>query len=543
MNRKINTFFSNYFDEYIKENPLMATFIGIHNNNHLYPNYYSDSEIKKGKEFDKKYLKIVKTFLKVDGIKPKEKHYLKVLKSRLENNLEGYNYPFELLPMDQFNNVILYYIDLASGKSYLPLKTKKDFQNLILKTKDFITFNDTCICRMREGISKKIIPSKTIIKLCIKQLKDNIKKKEYVLPLNKVLISVRDEYIQTLDKEFTLMVKKTIDFLHKEYLPFGTNKLECPGGKKMYQYLVKSYTTLANPNIEKIHKLGFEEIERINKNMDELFKNNNMRRPSPKELKKRLYKNKPQVLSEYERIRKLVNTKIMPKYFDITISHDYLLKKVPKFKEEYDSGAYYMMCSIDSKRKGTFYLNMANLEDHLTFNTLSLSLHEGNPGHHFQLTYNNDNNIPKFITYCGDETAYVEGWGLYSESLAHDFYENPKTEEDVMYRFGCYNYEMLRACRLVIDTGIHYYGWTFDKCFGFMKKHTNFSDKEIEVEIYRYSSYPAQALSYKIGELKIKELRKYYLKKGGSIKKFHKDILKFGACPLHLLEKNIKDII
>ena len=214
------------------------------------------------------------------------------------------------------------------------------------------------------------------------------------------------------------------------------------------------------------------------------------------------------------------------------------MKKVPKFKEEFDAGAYYMMCSLDNRRKGTFFLNMNNLGDHQIFNTLSLSLHEGNPGHHFQLTYANDLKLPDFITYCNDETAYVEGWGLYSESLAHDFLKNPKNKEEIMYRFGCYNYEMMRACRLVIDTGIHYYGWNFEKCFNFMKKNTTFSDNEIEVEIYRYSVYAGQALAYKIGELKFKELRKYFLDNNkGSIKDFHKKVLQWGACSLDLLEK------
>ena len=160
---------------------------------------------------------------------------------------------------------------------------------------------------------------------------------------------------------------------------------------------------------------------------------------------------------------------------------------------------------------------------------------------HFQLTYANDLKLPNFITYCNDETAYVEGWGLYSESLTHDFLKNSNNEEDIMYRFGCYNYEMMRACRLVIDTGIHQYGWTFEKCFKFMKDNTTFSDNEIEVEIYRYSVYAGQALAYKIGELKFQELRKYFLdNKKGSIKDFHKKVLQWGACSLDLLEKMIK---
>ena len=134
----------------------------------------------------------------------------------------------------------------------------------------------------------------------------------------------------------------------------------------------------------------------------------------------------------------------------------------------------------------------------------------------------------------------MEGWGLYSESLAHDFLKESKEKEDIMFRYGCYNYEMMRACRLVVDTGIHYYR-SFDKCFKFMRKYTTFSDNEIEVEIYRYSVYAGQALAYKIGELKFKELRDYYLKKRkGTLKDFHKKVLQWGSCSLELLEKMVK---
>ena len=143
----------------------------------------------------------------------------------------------------------------------------------------------------------------------------------------------------------------------------------------MYKYLVKNHTSLAKPSISKIHKLGLYEFKRINKEIDELFSKNGLERPKNEDLRNMLYKSKSKVIQEYERIRKLVNTELIPQYFDMKISHDYLLKKVPKFKEDFDAGAYYMMCSIDNKRKGTFYLNMKNLSDHQTFNTLSLSLH------------------------------------------------------------------------------------------------------------------------------------------------------------------------
>jgi uncharacterized protein (DUF885 family) len=534
----LSKLFEDFFDEYIESNPLMATFIGINKYNHIYPNYLLQSEIDKSREFYEKYLNL-SNGINTKVLNKKDKHHLEVFVYRIKNELEGFKYHFELLPLEQFDNFILNYVDMASGMSYLPLKTKKDFQNLILKTRDFMEVMDTAICRMREGLSKKLIFSKIIMEKVVEQLEDVIKSKSYLV--KKVPESLEKEYSDVLDKQFTERIRKVLIFLKKEYLPKCGDGLEYPGGRDMYIYLVKSHTSLAKPSIPKIHKLGLSEVKRINKEIDELFTNNGMVRPSNDELRNMIYDSKGKIIKEYERIRKLVNTELIPKYFDMKISHDYLLKKVPKFKEEFDAGAYYMMCSIDNKRKGTFYLNMNNLSDHQTFNTLSLSLHEGNPGHHFQLTYANDLSLPNFVTYCSDETGYVEGWGLYSESLAHDFLKDSKKKEDIMFRYGAYNYEIMRACRLVIDTGIHYYGWDFDKCFKFMKENTTFSDNEIEVEIYRYSVYAGQALSYKIGELKFKELREYYTKeKKGSLKDFHKKVLQWGACSLDLLEKMIK---
>ena len=548
MRPEISKFFKKYFEEYIVENPLSATFIGIHKYNHIYPNYLSDIEIEKDITFKKKYLAEIKSLqrnFQGETLTSKEQHFINLLKSRLEDSLEGYKYPFHLLPLDQFDNFIIDYIDLCSGKSYLPLRSKKDFQNLISKTTDFLVVCETSICRMREGLSKKITWSKEIMSRCLKQLKDVIKTKDYLVDKEKVPEILKKEYNKVMNKEFTNVIKKMIKFLEDEYIPYCHTHLgikRLPQGKEMYKYLVKSYTTLKNPSIQGIHQLGLKEVARINKEIDELFKNSGLERPEPKDFKKFLFKSKKAVLEDYEEVRDIVNNKLLPKYFDIKISHDYLLKKVPKFKEENDAGAYYMMCSLDNKRKGTFYLNMGNLSDHQTFSTMSLSLHEGNPGHHFQLTYANDMKLPEFVIYSSDETSYVEGWALYCESLTHDFLKDSKKEKDIMYRFGCYNYEIFRACRLVVDTGIHYYGWDFKKCFDFMRKNTSFSDNEIEVEIYRYSTYVGQALSYKIGELKFKELRNYFLKNNkGTIKDYHKLVLENGTCSLQLLEKLVKD--
>ena len=261
MKQELKSFFKQYFEDYLVQNPLMATFIGIQKYNHLYPNYLLDSEIEKSKKFTLNYLdKTKKLKAQMDkNMTNQEEHFLNLLQSRLEDNLDSYSHNFHLLPLDQFDNFILDYIDMASGKSYFPLKTKKDYQNLISKTKQFLVLCDTAMCRMREGMNKKITWSQEIMSRCSKQFQEVVKSKVYLVEENKIPTDLKKEYYDVMDKKFTKMIKKFIKFLDQEYIPkchknLGLKKV--PNGPEMYKYLVKSYTTLNNFNIENIHKKG-----------------------------------------------------------------------------------------------------------------------------------------------------------------------------------------------------------------------------------------------------------------------------------------------
>ena len=165
---KIKQLFEDYFDEYIELNPIMATFIGIHDFNHIYPNYLTTKEIDKQRDFYMRFLEKSKE-IDISKLSKKDKHHMEVFVSRIKLELEGFKFPYELLPLDQFNNFVLDYVDMASGMSFLPLKNKKDFENLILKTKDFMEVMETSICRMREGISKKLVFSKIIMEKVVFQ--------------------------------------------------------------------------------------------------------------------------------------------------------------------------------------------------------------------------------------------------------------------------------------------------------------------------------------------------------------------------------------
>ena len=184
-----------------------------------------------------------------------------------------------------------------------------------------------------------------------------------------------------------------------------------------------------------------------------------------------------------------------------------------------------------ASREGAFFLDPDSLRGHSKYTMKALSLHEGNPGHHYQLTYSIDKKVPKYMLFIDHSTCYIEGWGLYSENFT------PK--DDLYDWFGKLEYEMLRACRLVVDTGIHYYNWSFDKTYNYILKNTNMNEHEVRNETLRYIASPGQALAYKMGEIFFKNLRKKNEKM--NIKEFHKRVLENGPLPCNLIEQKFNE--
>lgn len=239
------------------------------------------------------------------------------------------------------------------------------------------------------------------------------------------------------------------------------------------------------------------------------------------------FKSKEDMIDNYKQMQKEVDEKIMPKLFEQKVSHKCEIVPVPEEQQDTASAAYYIEGDLKGKRKGKFYLNVGEAKKSNNFDVESLYLHEAMPGHHYQLTLVNDSDLPLFIKSM-QNTSYVEGWALYCENLGE--YRDP-----ISY-MGKLNLEMLRAIRLVVDTGIHHYGWTYNQCRTYFIKHSLLPEHEINSEIERYIVLPGQALAYKIGEFSFNEIKEYYLEQKKSLKEFHKDVLQFGALPLEMLE-------
>ncbi|MDQ3193768.1 MAG: DUF885 domain-containing protein, partial [Bacteroidota bacterium] len=339
------------------------------------------------------------------------------------------------------------------------------------------------------------------------------------------------------------------DFVKKEYIPACRKEAgvwSLPDGKERYRRAIKNYTTL-DYNADEIHNLGLSEVNRILVKMEEvknkigftgtLEEFNNYIKNDPKFY----YTNKEDLINGFREILKRVDT-TLPSLFGRLPVAKYDLREMEEFRAPSAPAAYYYSAPEDRSRPGYFYVNTYDLSARPKYTMTSLAMHEAVPGHHLQISIAQElKNLPKFRRELG-VTSFVEGWGLYSESLGYE----SGMYDDLYQMYGALTFEIWRACRLVVDTGIHDEKWTREQAYDFMRKYTPTSDKDIQSEIDRYISWPGQALAYKIGELKIKELRKKAETTLGDkfdIKKFHDTVLENGAIPLPLLEKKVNEWI
>ena len=490
----------------------------------ILPNHYSKKFNKKSSELDDKYHKLL--------TKKKELSFCeKVLKHDLDydKKLSSF-YNSEYLPNINDDVMFMYY-EICMDK-LPPLYTKSDYVMMINRLKSMSGITNDIIEFLKKGIKKKIFLNRLIIDNFLDKSRTILDDK--INPKN-VPSELKSKFIKAINIYLVKNIKKLNDFILNTYLPYSIEKIGLcayAGGKKYYETLCK-YETLPNLTPEIIHQLGISELKKTltlkNKlakkigcsDIDDYIHTHN-----------KFYTKASDILSDLEAQKKTLYKK-MDKYFfhDIPVLYDI----EPISDTNMDMTAYYIGPNKGNKGKGTFYINILHPEKISIYELLVLSIHEGIPGHHYDayITYKSDK--PDYIKntlYSG----YAEGWALYCESLFE--YTNPKE-----YYYAL-QYRVERSLRLIIDTGIHYYGWDYDKCFTYMKKYFKYeSDSFIKDQILRYSSIPGQALTYIIGEQVILYLKKEYMKKNKCVKSFHKIILDIGPCPLELLIEKFKEII
>ena len=523
--------YEEFLEEQIKIIPSLNDSLNIKKFEYLrnrMENPYSDYQEKIELSFFKDFL------IKVNKIPiSKQNIYDKFLKHICECAVDETKYNFNLIPISPLENDIAYMAENAAGNGTFMFETKKCYDIFLEKMKMFPEICFSVIVRMRQGIQKNYTLPKRAAEKLLEQFKQLEKTKSYYNP------QATKNYNKKIEQMFKPEIERIIQFLQSEYIPACRKTIgwsELPNGKAEYEFLVKNTITQSNVSIKSIHEFGLLEVERIRVQMENIMSQmefKGSRKDFFAYIRKRKdlqYKDKNEVIKLYRDMYNHIEKTIMPRLFSDKIKTKCEILAVPKYNEKYSPEAYYIEGDDDGKRPGRFYLNLRNISHNSKIEIESLTLHETLPGHHYQLSLVNERkNLPEFVKIYGVE-SYLEGWGLYCENLGE--YETAESY------FGKLVLEMIRALRLVVDTGIHYYGWSYDKCFKYFKKYGFETDDQIHTQLIRYICIPTQALAYKMGEKCIIEcLQKYHKDGGNDIKEFHKIVLEDGAIPLYLLRE------
>jgi len=462
----------------------------------------------------------------------------------------------EVRPLNHFFGIHTFYPNFASGKGVAPFKTLANYEDNLKRHNDYVTFVDRAIAKFREGMASGVVETRLTVEIMVTQLDTQINTplvdSMFMGPVKSFPEGISEADKTRLTAAYEAKTREIYaantrlrDFLRDEYLPVSRTSIglsQMKGGAELYALLVEDSTTLPLKP-EEIHQLGLSEVTRIKTELEALkaevgFKGTlteffDYVRTDPKFQPK----TREALTEDYYRIGREVDAKIGD-FFSLLPKSPLEIRPYDPSTERFEAGGSYQSGSADGKRPGVFYFNAYDLPSRLTPGNVTLYLHEGAPGHHFQISLAQENEaLPAFMRY-GGTTAFVEGWALYAETLGNEmgFYKDPWN------RYGTLQDEQLRAMRLVVDTGIHAKGWTRDQAIDFMMNNSGMTRTEVVAEVDRYIAIPSQALGYKIGALKIQELRKRAEAKLGKrfdIKAFHEQVLNTGGLPLTMLEQKI----
>ncbi len=462
----------------------------------------------------------------------------------------------EVRPVNHFFGFHTFYPNIESGSGAALFKTVKDYENAISRHGEYVELTDRSIAKFREGMSSGVLETALTIGNVVQQLDTQLAMKiedsPYWGPIKALPADFSDadkaritrDYRASLENVFAANTRLR-DFLRDTYLPVARKSVgltQMKGGEALYTQMIESTTTLPL-TADYLHNLGLAEVARIRTGMEQV-KNEVGFKGTLAEFFEHIRtdpKFKPQsrqwLTDEYYRIGAMVDAKV-PEYFSLVPKSKLEIRPYEEFREKFEAGGSYQSGTPDGSRPGVFYFNAYDLPSRTTPGMVTLYLHEGAPGHHFQISLAQENEaLPAFMRFGGN-TAYVEGWALYAETLGYDM----GLFKDPYARQGTLDDEMLRAMRLVVDTGLHAKGWTRDQAIEYMLANSGMGRTDATAEVERYIAIPTQALAYKVGALKIQELRRKAEAALGDrfdIKAFHAEVLDTGALPLPVLEAKI----
>ncbi len=473
----------------------------------------------------------------------------------LQLAVEGQAYPTEVLVLDQLDGP---QVGLAQLVSATPFRTRADYDDYLARLAAVPRYFDQVTALLRRGIDLGWVQPNTPLRGIPDQIQGQLvgdpTKSPFYAPFERIPEIVpagdrdrlRAAARETIARGVLPAFARFRDFVRDTYLPAGNRAISAstlPNGAAFYRYAARQNTTTAlSP--DSIHRIGLAEVARIRTQMDTVIRQSGFSGSFPEFLTflrtdpRFYYKSAEELTAAYRDISKRADA-ALPALFAELPRNTYGVRPFPDYEAPSQTTARYYQGAADGSRPGWFMVNTYRLDMRPKYEMEALTLHEAVPGHHLQIARAQElRGLPDYRRYVSS-TAFIEGWGLYAESLGNEipgFYADPYS------KFGQLTYEMWRACRLVVDTGMHHLGWSRQRAIDFMKDNTAKSEQDIVVEIDRYIVWPGQALAYKIGELKIKELRDRAMRELGArfdVRKFHNALLDNGPLPLDLLEREI----
>jgi len=553
---QLEQLYVDYWEASLKLNPLQATFVGDERYNDQLPNFFSPEYRDESIAFSKDWLKKFEA-INPDDVTGQTRLSYDIMVRSLKLDLEGIQYRTDLMPLNQFGNIVGSFAQLGSGTSAQPFKTVQDYDNWLKRAGKMPELLAQMQVNMREGMKMGMVQPKVLMLKVLPQLddiaKDKLDENIFWLPIKNIPASfsaadksrLTEQYRALITTQINPSIKQLRTFVNDEYLPACRDTVGMqglPDGQAIYAYRAKTSTT-TDLTPKQLHEIGLSEVARIHGEIRKIMAETHFKgslqdffhfMDTDKQFE---YKDEKALLDRFNALRVKVDQKI-PEFFAVTPKAGFEIRPIEAFRAASSAGGEYQGPSEDGTRPGIFYVNTYDLPTRKTWDSEDLYLHEAIPGHHFQIAIQQElTGIPKFRRF-GGETAYAEGWGLYTETMGKELgvFTDP-----YMY-FGGLQGELWRAIRLVVDTGLHDKGWSREQVIKYMRDNSAVSETDAIAEAERYMAIPGQALAYKVGQLKITELRAHAKAELGSkfdVREFHDQVLKDGSLPMSVLEAKI----
>ncbi len=553
--QQLDRLYADYWQASLKLNPLQATFQGDHRYDDQLPNYLSPAFRQQSHDFTTQWLAKVEA-IGADGLSGQDLLSYEIFVRDARSALAAEQFPTWMQPVNQFYNIASIAAMLGSGTGAQPFETVQDYDNWARRADQLPALFDQAITNMREGMKAGVVQPRALMEKVLPQLdaiiRPTAEETLFWAPVRNLPASFSDADKQRITADYKRMIDVKImpayralrGFIATEYLPAtrSTDGMAAlPNGAAWYANNVRQSTT-SDLTPAQIHQIGLDEVARIHGQIQAVMKQVKFRGSMQKFFKymqtdKRFtFQSEDALLAYYRGLEAKVDARV-PQLFSLTPKAKFEIRPVEPYRAQSAAGGSYMRPG--GTRPGIFYVNTYDLPSRKTWDAEDLYLHEAIPGHHYQLGLQQElGELPDFRRF-GGETAFIEGWGLYAESLGKDLglYEDPYNY------FGYLQNELWRAIRLVVDTGLHAKGWSRQQVIDYMLENSASSQTDAVAEAERYMAIPGQALAYKVGELKIMQLRQQAQAALGprfDIRAFHAEVLKDGSVPLDILQEKIE---